>query len=132
MSDYTPVNSDNTAFTSTAAATITGGQLLEVAANGTVQPAAGTARPVGVAAHDAPNGGRVTVYVLPGMIHEVLIKNTIVMAAGAPVIPASAAGLVDFDATSLAHAAAAGTLIGICLKGGTGDGTTVKARFIGV
>jgi len=49
--------------------------------------------------------------------------------AGAPII----AGTTGFVNTgTLATVAAAGTLIGICIRGGTGDGSTVKARFIGV
>jgi hypothetical protein len=132
MSDYTPVTSDMSAFSATAGSTITGGQLVEGgAADNAVIPAVGVKRPVGIAAHDAPSGGRVTVYVLPGMIHEVLVKSGSTLVVGAAVIPATTAGQVD--AGTLATAAAAGTLIGICIKsGGLGDGTTVKGRFIGV
>lgn len=131
MGDYMPVNTDTAAFTQTASAAITGGQLLDNTGAGTVGPCAGAKHPVGVAAHDAPSGGRVTVYILGGQVHEVLIKTSSVLAAGAPVVPAaSAAGMVDTG--TLATVAAAGTFIGITLTGGTGDGTTVKARFIGV
>jgi len=128
VSDYTPVNRDEP-FTYTAGATITGGTLVTVSANNTVSPSTSVDHSVGVAAHDAPNGGRVTVYPLSGGVHEVLIQNTIVIAAGAPII----AGTTGFVNTgTLATVAAAGTLIGICIRGGTGDGSTVKARFIGV
>jgi len=131
MSDYTPVNTDKP-WTSTASAAITGGQIVEATGNGTVGPSAGTLRPVGVAEHDAPSGGRVTVWPLPGNIHEVPIKNTIVIAAGAPIV-AAAASAGNVDTGTLATVAAAGTLIGVCLVGGTGNaGGTVKARFIGI
>lgn len=134
MSDYTPVTSDMASFTATVGATaVVGGQLVDTGAtDGTVIPALGVKRPVGVAAFDAGVGTRVTVYVLPGMIHEVLVKSTVTLAVGNPVIPGTTAGTID--TAVLATAAAAGTLIGICIKGsgGAGDGTTVKARFVGV
>jgi len=131
MADYTPVNQDKP-FTQTASATITGGQLLDSTGNGTVGPSAGTLRPIGVAEHDAVSGGRVTVWPMPGNVHELVIKNTVVIAAGNPIIAASgSAGNVDTG--TLATVAAAGTLIGICIQGGTGNaGGTVKARFVGV
>ena len=132
MGDYTLVNGDFQAFTLTAGAAITGGQLLEVSANNTVIPSAGTARPIGVAANDCGTGQRVTVWFLPGMVHECAIKNTVVIAAGNPII-AAAASPGNIDTGTLATVAAAGTLIGIALTGGTGNaGGTVKARFIGV
>lgn len=134
MSDYTPVNSDNAAYTMTVGATaVSGGMLVDVGAtDGTCIPALGVKRPIGVAAHDAPIGGRVTVYVLPGMVHEILIKSGVTPGVGAPIMPATTAGQIDTG--TLATLAAAGTLIGVCIKGSgvAGDGTSVKARFIGV
>jgi hypothetical protein len=132
VGDYTPVNADAGPFTATASATIAGGQLLDATGDGTVGPAAGTLHPVGVAAHDAPSGGRVSVFPLLGYVHEVAIKNTVAIAAGAPIVAAaSAAGKVDTG--TLATVAAAGTLIGVCVKGGTGNaGGTVLARFVGI
>ena len=55
MADYSPVYSGGvTPFTQTTSAAVTGGQVLEVTATGTVGPAtAATVKPVGVAAHDA-------------------------------------------------------------------------------
>lgn len=131
MSDYTPVNSDQAAYTSTASGAIVGGTLVTANGNGTVATSVSGDHSVGVAAHDAPSGGRVTVYILAGEVHEVLITNTIVIAAGAPVI-ADAAGAVKTG--TLATVAAAGTLLGICLIGGTGVAVApfVKARFIGL
>jgi hypothetical protein len=109
--------------------------LVEVGAlDGTVIPAGGTKRPIGVAAFDAISGQRVTVYLLPGMIHEVLVKSGVTIGLGAPVIPStsSAPQLGQADTGVLATVAAAGTLIGIALKASAaGDGTSVKVRFIG-
>lgn len=134
MSDYTPVSSDQAAFTATVGATaVVGGQLVDTGASDlTVIPALGVKRPVGVAAFDAAAGQRVTVYVIPGMLHEVLVKSGSTLVVGSPVMPGTTAGTIDTG--TLATLAAAGTLIGICVKGsgGAGDGTTVKARFIGV
>jgi hypothetical protein len=70
---------------------------------------------------------------LPNVIHEVAIANTVVIAAGAPIIPNVAAGSGQVATGALATVAGAGLLIGVCLIGGTGNaGGTVKARFIGV
>lgn len=130
MSDYTPVTSDQSSFTATAGAIITGGTLVTASADLTVSPSVAGNRPVGVAAHDAPSGGRVTVYVLPGMIHEVTVEGVLVLAAGNTVI-AGATGFIKAGA-GLATDAAAGTLFGICVRGGTGGTGTGKARFIGL
>jgi hypothetical protein len=70
MSDYTPVINPGQAWTSTASAAVTGGQLLAVSGSGTVAPAgAGATATLGVAAFDAPSGARVTIW--PGVVHEV-------------------------------------------------------------
>ena len=130
MGDYTPVSSDQSAYTLTAGAVITGGQLVTVSAASTAIPSVSGDRSVGVAAHDAPSGGRFTCYVLPGMIHEVLILSGNVVTCPGTVL-AAAAGTVKVGA-GLAADAAAGTLLGMVLRGGTGDGTTVKAKFIGI
>lgn len=126
MSDYTPVSSDQAAYTATAGAAITGGQLVTASADLAVSPSTTNDRSIGVAAHDAPSGGRVTVYVLPGMIHEVVVQGVLVLAAGNDVI-AGTTGTIK--AGTLATDAAAGTLLGICVKGATGP---AKARFIGL
>lgn len=140
MSDYTPVNSDNTAFTATVGGTqggtaIHGGDLLmmETGNTGNVVLCDATHRPVGVAASDTPLGvsARVTVYILPGMVHELPITGTTVVSAGDDIVPA-AAGQVSKNV--LATDAASGLLIGMCIRGGTGGqaGSAGKARFIGV
>lgn len=135
MADYEPVNSaKNTPFTMTAGAAITGGQLLQVTADKTVSPTtANTQRAIGVAAFDAPSGGRVSVWPLTGIIHESINNNAATIVAPQAVIAGASAG-IDFPAgadepTKRAAAAAAGTLIGVCTKGAA---TGAKAQWIGV
>ena len=129
MSDYEPVNAAGASpFTKTAGAVITGGNLVSVTADNTVSPTtANTQRAVGVAAHDAPSGGRVTCWPLPELIHESINNNAGTITAGMPITAGASAG-VDTP-TSLASGAAAGTLIGICTKGGL---TAAKVQWVGV
>lgn len=86
MSDYTPVQTANLLpITSTASASIVGGQLVEVTGSGTVGPAAaGSIKALGVAAHDAANGVRVTVHPLAGVVHE-FVAGSGGVTAGQPV-----------------------------------------------
>ncbi|MGP3914307.1 hypothetical protein [Nonomuraea sp. 10N515B] len=74
MADYTPLQTVNQLpFTSTASASIVGGQQVEVSGSGSLAPAAAdSVKAVGVAAHDAANGGRVTVHPLAGVVHELV------------------------------------------------------------
>jgi len=128
MGDYSPVNiADATPMTKTAGATITGGTLVTISADETVSPSTTGDRPIGVAAHDAVNGQRVTVWPLPGIVHEISPQGVVAISANNPII-AGTTGLLNTG--TLATVAAAGTLIGICTKAGTGG--TSKARFIGV
>lgn len=127
MSDYIPVNTDQAAYTSTASAVIAGGQLVTASGTGTVAPSAVGDHPVGVAAQDTPSGGRVTVYVLPGMVHELVVAAAGAATAGTGVIVGTG-GLVN-NAAGLGTAAAAGTLIGMFL---TTAAAGAKARFVGV
>ncbi|MFI6793675.1 capsid cement protein [Nonomuraea sp. NPDC050383] len=86
MADYTPLQTANILpITSTASTSITGGQLVEVSGSGSVAPAtADSQRVVGVAAHDAANGARVTVHPLAGGVHE-LVAGSGGVTAGQPV-----------------------------------------------
>ena len=127
MGDYTPVNNVDV-ITGTASATITGGQLLTASGNGTVAPSTTGDHSVGVALHDAPSGGRVSYALISSVIHEVTIQGVVAIAAGAPII-AGTAGTINTG--TLATVAAAGTLLGICIVGGTGGTGSGKARFIG-
>lgn len=127
MSDYSPLY-DGQTFTKTASAAVTGGQVVEATGNDTVGPAgAGSAKVLGVAAFDAASGQQVTVY-RRTMEHVTLIKSATVFAAGDPVKTA-ANGQIDkavpgTDAYTL--------FIGIITTGGTGDGSTVYANWIGI
>lgn len=134
MPDYTPVNGDNQAITLTAGAAVTGGLLVAVSADNTaIQTAATTTRAIGVAAHDAPSGGRVAIYLLPGFVHELPVAAGQAIAAGNPVICSTTPGRIDSTTGgSLSSASSAGLCLGICTRGTTG---TVlgdqKARFLG-
>lgn len=62
MSDYVPI-AGGSAFTYTASAAITGGQVVEATGNGTVGPAGSqSTKVVGVAGYDAASGALLTVY----------------------------------------------------------------------
>jgi hypothetical protein len=130
MGDYSPVNSsDATPYTRTAGATIVGGTLVSASADETVITCVTGTRPVGVAAQDAVTGARFTVWPLPGIIHEVTVEGVLAVVAGNTIIP-GATGFIKAGA-GLAADAAAGTLIGMATRGGTGGTGTGKARFIG-
>lgn len=125
MADYTPVYvAGQLPSTLTASATIAGGQIVENTGASTVGPAgAASAKVVGVAAHDAASGVRVTVWPLTGITHEVTSTGTIAAGDG---IAAGAAGVA---ATAVVGtAAAAGTLLGIATTAATGG---AKVRFVG-
>lgn len=125
MADYTPVYvSGNNPFTLTASATITGGQILENTGASTVGPAgAASVKVVGVAAHDAASGARVTVWPLANVLHEVTSTGTIAAGDG---IAAGASGVAA--TVAVATGAAAGTLLGIAQTAATGG---AKVRFVG-
>ena len=127
MPDYSPVNSsDTTPFSATATAAITGGTLVTVSGDGSVAPSTTGDHSIGVAAQDAAVGAKVTVWPLSGVIHEIRPQGAVAITAGLPVI----AGTTGFLNTgALGASAAAGTLLGICTRGGTGG--TSLARFIG-
>lgn len=127
MADYQPVNgTDTLPFTKTVGATaVSGGMLVSISGDNLVVPSTAGDHSIGVAAFDAPIGGRVTVWPLSGVVHEVVVQGVLVLAAGNDVI----AGTTGFiKAGTLATDAAAGTLLGICTKGATGP---AKAQFIG-
>lgn len=128
MADYTPVTSNGTIpFSLTASAVVTGGQVLASSGNGTVAPAgAASTAVVGVAAHDAPNGGRVGIWPTTNVLHETVNANAGAATAGNAVLTA-AAGATDVSATP-GTPAAAGTLIGTVT---TGAASGAKMRWLG-
>jgi hypothetical protein len=124
MADYTPPFQPGAAVTRTASTTITGGQVIEVTGNGTVGTAgADSTKVIGVAAHDAASGARVTVHGLVGQVHEVVATAGVTAGDG---LATGAAGTVK--TVVIATAAAAGTLIGVAE---TTAGAGLKTRFTG-
>jgi hypothetical protein len=127
MSDYSPVRANGSVpYTSQASAAITGGQLVSASGDGTVAPSTTGDHSTGVAAHDAASGGRVTVWPIPGVVHESSIQGVIAVVAGNDIV-AGTGGLVNKG--TLATDAGAGTLLGIATLGGVGG--TSKCRWIG-
>jgi len=92
VADYTPVTIEGEVATSTATATIKGGDVLEVSGSGTVAPITPGATPsvkvVGMAVSDTNNGGRVSFYCF-GPIHESIADGTVT--AGDQVVTATTA-----------------------------------------
>jgi len=125
VADYTPIHTGGAIpFTSQASAGITGGQVVIQSGNFTVAPAGAAAvAVVGVAAHDALSGAKVTVWPIKNVTHEITSTGTV--AAGDGVVT-GAAGVVTTAA--VATAAAAGTLLGIAENAATGGAVL---RFIG-
>jgi len=127
MSDYSPPYADGLApFSATTSAAVTGGTLAETTTTGAVATAgANSIKVVGVFAHDAPSGGRVSIWPLTGVVHE--IASTAGSTVGDCIV-AAAAGLLATAATSTATACAAGFDLGIAL---TTAGAGLKVRFVG-
>ena len=93
MGDYIPVYTPGEAFGMTASATITGGQQVEVTGSGTVGPAAAdSTKVIGVAAFDAANGARVTVW-SSNLVHEVTNGSGSTITAGALLAAAASGGV---------------------------------------
>jgi hypothetical protein len=119
MGDYTPPNSNGLIpFSSQASAPLTGGQLVTASGDNTVAPSTTGDHSIGVAAEDVVTGGRATIWPILGVRHETRPQGVVAITAGTPII-AGTTGFVNTGGT-LGAAAAAGTLLGICTKGGTG------------
>ncbi len=129
MADYTPVYTGGVKpLTLTTSAAVTGGQVVVATGVATVGPAGATsALCVGVAAHDAASGARITVWPLANVIHEIAVvaAGTVTALEG---VVSGALGTVQTAPTSIATQAAAGTLIGIALSTATAPN---KVRFMG-
>jgi hypothetical protein len=126
MADYTPVYAGGVKpFTLTTSAAVVGGNVLVVSGAGTVAASGGaSAVAIGVAAHDAASGARVTVWPLDNVIHELPVATGTVTAADG--VTSSTTGGVT--TAVVGTAAAAGTLIGIAL---TTAASPNKVRFVG-
>lgn len=124
MADYTPVYSGGVVpFTATTSAIVTGGQVLEVSATGTVAAAgANSVKFIGVAGHDAASGARVDVWPIVNCVHEFVSSGAISAGAG---VKCGAAGVVV--TAVVATEAAAGALVGIA----TADAASNKVRAVG-
>lgn len=134
MPDYTALFLPGLTITLQAAAAITGGDPLEVAGNGTVQKCTagpsglGSAAYVGVAAHDAITGQKITL-IAANPVHEGLADG--VINAGTQVMASSVAGrqVKAAPATSgspvTADVNAARAVIGVALTT-AGDGNAVR------
>lgn len=107
MADYTPVFNGLPPYTSTASATITGRQVLEVSGASTVGPAgAGSVKVVGVALFDAAANALVTVS--RGGVQELTASGTVTQGEQ---VEAGAAGTV--------RTLASGRAIGVALTTAT-------------
>lgn len=128
MADYTPVFSGGAVpWTATTSAAVTGGRVLIASGNGTVGHAtAQAATVVGVAAHDAASGAKVTVWPIDNCVHEIEAAGAITAAGG---VAAAANGQVEAVTTGIAAGSAAGTLIGLATT--TAAGSPLKVRFVG-
>lgn len=128
MGDYTPVFTGGAIPKTMQVVTgaVTGGTFVSNAGVGLVATSgAGSATVVGVAAHDAAVGAKVTVWPLRNVTHEVPVVAAGTVTAGDGVIT----GALGTAATAaVATAAAAGTLIGIAESTATAPNLV---RFIG-
>lgn len=127
MADYVPVYENGSLpFTMTASAAVVGGQIVVHTGVGTVGPSAGASGLfVGVAAHDAATNARVSVWPIPGLVHETTTPVGGVT-SGDTLTTGTAGGIIGGNV--LGTVAAAGTLLGTALSTAT---VGLKARWIG-
>jgi hypothetical protein len=145
MPDYTPVNTDNAAITLTAGAILTGGLLVcSSGADDTVVHTTSSTqgrRVLGVTAHDAPSGGRVTIYLMPGYLHALPAENGVTMTDGDLVVASTTPGRITsvpvWSTTGVtsggAFVPATQQAIGTVVRATTGStAATVVSRFLGI
>ena len=127
MADYQPMFSGGAKpWTATTSGAVTGGRCAAQSGSGTVAHAgADSAAVVGVFAHDAGSGAKVTVWPLDGVVHELEASGAITQGAG---VVTDANGQVKTAA--IGTAAALGTLIGTALTTTAGS-PTLKLRVQG-
>ncbi len=127
MADYTPIYTGGAVpFTATTSGAVVGGNVLINSGNGTVAAAgADSLVVVGVAAHDAASGAKVTVWPLDGCIHELVATAAITANAG--IVTDAVAGQVK--TATVGTAAALGSLIGTAMT--TAAGSPLKLRVQG-
>ena len=127
MSDYTPVYENGSLpFTMTASAAVVGGQIVVHTGVGTVGPSAGASGVcIGVAAHDAATNARVSLWPIPGLVHETTTPVGGVT-TGDSLTSGTVGGIIGGN--TLATVAAAGTLLGTAVSTAT---VGLKARWLG-
>ena len=104
MAEYLPKFYDGDPFTCQVAATVAGGQIVEIAGDNTVQPAgADSTAVVGVAGFNAEVGDSVTVF--PGGVQRPVAAGAI--AAGDRVAPAADGKIATAEANTIGTALAA-------------------------
>jgi len=125
MADYTPIHSGGAIpKTYTTSGAVTGGTLVAVSGNNTVATAgAGSAVVVGVAAHDAASGAKLTVWPLRNVTHQIISTGTLAAGDG---VQSGASGVAATGVVGTL--AAAGTLLGIAENAATGG---AEVRFLG-
>lgn len=128
MADYSPVFTGGAVpFTATTSGAVTGGNVLIASGSGTVAVStADSTVVVGVAAHDAASGAKVTVWPIDGVVHELVASGAITAGGG---VNADASGQVKASGTGIPTQAAAGALIGTALT--TAAGSPLKLRVQG-
>ena len=125
MADYTPVFTGGAIpKTMQASGAVVGGTFVSTAGAGLVSTSgAASATILGVAAHDAASGSKVTVWPIKNVTHEIASTGTIAVGDG---ITSGASGVAA--TVVIATGAAAGTLVGLAETGATGG---ALVRFIG-
>lgn len=130
MADYSPIfTGGQVPLTMQASGAIVGGTpVMATATAGAVATAtADTPLCIGIAGHDAASGAKVTVIPVDGVTHEVAVVAAGTVTAGDGVT-VGALSTVKTAPTSIAAAAAAGTLIGIAVTTATAP---ALVRFVG-
>lgn len=128
MSDYLPVT-EAAAVTMTAGANLTGGLLVKTVADDQVVHTNSIVNDWawGISAHDAPLGGRVSVFVMAGAVHELPVEAGVTLAAGDGVCCSTTPGRLNKVVMSTSA-----SVLGIVVRGTTGTVAGAKARVIGV
>lgn len=125
MADYTPVYTNGILpYTSTTSAIVAGGTLVETSTTGAVATAGALSlKVVGVAAHDAASGAKLSIWPITGVVHE--LPHTAGGTVGDCIVAAASGAL---GSATQATAAAAGYDLGTAL---TTAGAGLKLRFLG-
>lgn len=134
MGDYSPLYEEGDTITLQASATITGGQLCMISGSGTVAKTSGAVTNwCGVAAFDAVNGDKVTLFC--GGVQKLVASggitagDQVVAAANGAVSTLAAAGVLADEAAASTAINSARQVVGIALTTAT-DGNTVQIQMV--